>query len=341
MLLGCIGDDFTGSSDLGNVLKREGMHVVQYCGTPAGAARKEVEAGVVALKSRSIAPDDAVRLSLEALEWLIAQHCEQFFFKYCSTFDSTRTGNIGPVADALIERLGADRVIVCPAFPGTGRTLYQGHLFVGDVLLSQSSMRTHPLTPMTDADIRRWLGHQTGHSVGHVPWQVVSEGAEAVRKALDQQVENKLVVVDAVSDADLRQIGRAANGLKLVTGGSGVAQGLPATFAGRLTGDRGEGWCGAPGPAAILAGSCSRATLGQIERFRADHPAMKIKTDRLMAGELTVDHVFTWATDHLEEVPLICLGQSGKSQGSTDEIRFESRCISDRATIWRTGAASR
>ncbi|MEM8751535.1 MAG: four-carbon acid sugar kinase family protein, partial [Pseudomonadota bacterium] len=154
MLLGCVGDDFTGSSDLANTLAKEGMRVTQYSGVPAEPAAAEVEAGVVALKSRTLPVADAVRQSLEAVEWLARQGCRQFFFKYCSTFDSTPEGNIGPVAEAMVAALGATEVIVCPAFPATGRSVYQGHLFVGDRLLSESGMEHHPLTPMTDSDIR-------------------------------------------------------------------------------------------------------------------------------------------------------------------------------------------
>ena len=186
MKLGCIGDDFTGSSDLANTLAKGGMRVVQYTGIPEGPAAPDVEAGVVSLKSRSIAPEAAVAQSLAALDWLMAQGCTQIFFKYCSTFDSTPEGNIGPVADALAEALGAHRVVVCPAFPGTGRSVYQGHLFVGDRLLNESGMQNHPLTPMTDADLRRWLAPQTRHTVGHVPAQTVFRGAEAIRAGAER-----------------------------------------------------------------------------------------------------------------------------------------------------------
>ncbi|MEL7414689.1 MAG: four-carbon acid sugar kinase family protein, partial [Pseudomonadota bacterium] len=168
MLLGCIGDDFTGSSDLANTLAKGGMRVTQYTGVPEGPAAPGVEAGVVALKSRSVPVAEAVEKSLAALDWLLGQGCTQIFFKYCSTFDSTPAGNIGPVAEALAERLGEDAVIVCPAFPATGRSIYQGHLFVADRLLSESGMEDHPLTPMTDADLRRWLAPQTSWRVGHV-----------------------------------------------------------------------------------------------------------------------------------------------------------------------------
>ena len=168
MLLGCIGDDFTGSSDIANTLARGGMRATLYCGLPGRPAEKSVEAGIVALKSRTEPVADAVAKSLEAADWLIDQGCEQIVFKYCSTFDSTKDGNIGPVAEALAERLGENRVIVCPAFPATGRSVYNGHLFVNDVLLSESGMRDHPLTPMSDPDLRRWLSYQTAWPVEHV-----------------------------------------------------------------------------------------------------------------------------------------------------------------------------
>lgn len=232
MKLGCIGDDFTGSSDLANTLAKEGMRTTQYTGVPADNADPSVDAGVVALKSRSIDPAVAVAKSLEALDWLRAQGCTQFFFKYCSTFDSTPEGNIGPVADALADALDAHQVIVCPAFPGTGRSVYQGHLFVNDVLLSESGMQNHPLTPMTDPDLRRWLAPQTRYHVGHVAAASVFAGAETIRGALQAEHEagKRHIVVDAIRDEDLRAIGAAARDLPLITGGSGVALGLPANF---------------------------------------------------------------------------------------------------------------
>ena len=180
MLLGCIGDDFTGSSDLANTLAKQGMRTVQYTGIPDHDAEADVEAGVVALKSRSISAADAIAQSLAALAWLQKQGCQQFVFKYCSTFDSTPEGNIGPVADALADALGTNCVIVCPAFPGAGRSIYQGHLFVNDVLLHESGMQNHPLTPMDDPDIRRFLARQTPHPVGHVAATTVFGGADAI-----------------------------------------------------------------------------------------------------------------------------------------------------------------
>ncbi len=232
MLLGCIGDDFTGSSDLANTLAKGGMRTVQFTGVPDAPAGADIQAGVVALKSRSIDPADAVQQSLAALDWLQRQGCQQIFFKYCSTFDSTPQGNIGPVADALADALGAHKVIVCPAFPGTGRSIFQGHLFVKDQLLNESGMQNHPLTPMIDADIRRWLATQTKYSVGHVPVEQVFAGSKLIAQGLEDQYRagHRHIVVDAIRDADLIEIGKAAKGLPLVTGGSGVALGLPGNF---------------------------------------------------------------------------------------------------------------
>lgn len=294
MLLGCIGDDFTGSSDLANTLAKQGMRAVLYGGAPGEPASPDVEAGVVALKSRTIPVAEAVAQSLAALEWLRAQGCTQFIFKYCSTFDSTAEGNIGPVADALAEALDAHGVIVCPAFPGTGRSVYQGHLFVKDVLLSESGMQNHPLTPMTDPDLRRWLAPQTRHGVGHVPASVVFQGADAIRTALTSAPERHLIV-DAIRDEDLMEIGRAAADMPLITGGSGIAMGLPRNFRERgLIGESSGAWIGEPGPCAILSGSCSVATREQVERHKQRHPAMEIPAEAVLSGEVTAETVASW-----------------------------------------------
>lgn len=298
MLLGCIGDDFTGSTDLANTLVKQGMRTTQYCGVPTTSAEPSVEAGVVALKSRTVAVAEAVALSLQAADWLVAQGCQQFFFKYCSTFDSTPEGNIGPVIDALMDFLGADCTVVCPAFPATGRSVYQGHLFVNDRLLSESGMEHHPLTPMTDPDLRRWLGYQSKRGIGHVSATTVFQGAPAIRQGLaDQSAAGRpVVVIDAIRDEDLMAIGLAARDLALVTGGSGVALGLPDNFRSRnLLADQSMGWVGTDGPAAILSGSCSNMTRAQIAAYAADHPALAIAPDELIAGAITPEAVVSWA----------------------------------------------
>ena len=303
MKLGCIGDDFTGSSDLANTLAKQGMRTVQYTGIPSDPAAPDVEAGVISLKSRSIAAEDAVAQSLAALEWLKAQGCTQFFFKYCSTFDSTTHGNIGPVADALADALDADRVIVCPAFPGTGRSVYQGHLFVNDRLLSESGMENHPLTPMTDPDLRRWMGLQTDYSVGHIPAQTVFQGADAIKDALRAQSEagHRHIIVDAIRDEDLMDIGRASKDLKLITGGSGVALGLPANF-GCAPGM--PDWQGQAGQALALSGSCSNATRAQVAYHAAHHPTQDVSAADIIEARVTPDTMLDWALN-AGDLPLI------------------------------------
>jgi uncharacterized protein YgbK (DUF1537 family) len=284
------------------------MRTVQYSGVPSTPASADVEAGIVALKSRTIPAADAVAQSLAALAWLKAQGCRQFLFKYCSTFDSTPEGNIGPVADALADALGADCVVVCPAFPSLKRTIFEGHLFVGDKLLNESGMEHHPLTPMNDPDLRRWLARQSKSKVGHVPARVVFEGRAAIRAALDAEnaMGRRLIVVDAISDANLVEIGAAAADLPLVTGGSGIALGLPANF--RARGQIGESradWVGVKGPCVILSGSCSTATRAQVERHRATHPALEIVADDVMNRKMDAGHAAAWALRHKEDLPLI------------------------------------
>ena len=307
MILGCIGDDFTGSSDLANTLAKEGMRVTQYVGVPDGAAAPEVEAGVVALKSRSNDPREAVAQSLAALDWLRAQGCTQVFFKYCSTFDSTAEGNIGPVAQALADALDARGVVFCPAFPCTGRSIYQGHLFVADALLSESGMQNHPLTPMTDPDLRRVLAAQSSESVGHVGYADVAQGASAISAALAREdaAGHRFVIMDALQDSDLREIGAALDGAALITGGSGVALGLPANFrkAG-LIGEAGSAWQGQTGPCVILSGSCSIATRGQLEVHRADSPSMEISAEQILSGDVTAQSATAWAVSQ-EGIPVI------------------------------------
>ena len=239
MLLGAIADDFTGATDLASMLVRGGMRTVQLIGVPRpGERAPDADAVVVALKSRTAPVRQAVEESLAALAWLRDAGCQQFFFKYCSTFDSTDAGNIGPVADALIAALGCGFALACPAFPANARSVYQGHLFVGGALLNESGMEHHPLTPMTDANLVRVLSRQTDGTVGLVPYATVEQGAMAIRQAMTALKEQgrRYAIVDAVSDAHLLAIGEAAEHHALITGGSGVAMGLPENFrrAGKL-----------------------------------------------------------------------------------------------------------
>ncbi|MDF2095867.1 3-oxo-tetronate kinase [Aquibaculum arenosum] len=310
MLLGCIADDVTGASDLASTLVREGMRTVQVLGVPASDwTPPDVDAVVVALKSRTAPVAEAVRQSLEALEWLRGAGARQIFFKYCSTFDSTDAGNIGPVAEALLEALGGEQTIYCPAFPTNGRSIYQGHLFVGDRLLSESGMENHPLTPMTDADLVRVLGRQTRHPVGLVPYASVSGGAEAIRTALDElRAEGKRhAIVDALDDAHLRAIGKAVADLSLVTGGSGVALGLPENFrrSGLLQAEVSDALPEIAGAAAVLSGSCSRATNAQVAHFAAKRPALRLDPLALARGAQSVETILDWARPKMGAEPIL------------------------------------
>lgn len=309
MQLGCIADDFTGASDLANTLAKAGMSTIQFVGPP-GPDAAACEAAVVSLKTRSIAPADAIAQSLAALQALQGAGAQQILFKYCSTFDSTREGNIGPVADALLDALDAPTAMVCPAFPTTGRTIYRGHLFVGDKPLNESGLENHPLNPMTDANLVRWLGYQTRHKVGLVSWPVVAQGAAAIRSALNAAAARgeRLVVCDAITDADLIALGHAAAGMALVTGGSGIAMGLPDNF-------RGDGTARAPlagirfpaSRAVALAGSCSAATRGQIAAHAAaGEPVLRLDAGAVIEGSFSVEDALGWLSSQpAQALPLI------------------------------------
>ncbi|APQ11433.1 hypothetical protein BJP27_07925 [Pseudomonas oryzihabitans] len=307
-LLGCIADDFTGATDLANMLVRGGMRTVQVIGVPAADAELEAaDAVVVALKSRTTPAAEAVSESLAALAWLRQRGCRQFFFKYCSTFDSTAEGNIGPVAEALQEALDCDFTLACPAFPETGRTLFRGHLFVQDQLLSESGMQHHPLTPMSDANLVRMLQAQSRGKVGLLRYDQVAQGPEAVRQAIAKLRESghRLAIADALSDADLHTLGAACAELPLVTGGSGIAQGLPENFrrAGLLQAHDAAALELPAGGEAVLAGSASQATNGQVAAWlEAGRPALRLDPLALAQGDDTIDAALAWAREQGQAV---------------------------------------
>ncbi|HEY4165501.1 MAG TPA: 3-oxo-tetronate kinase [Reyranella sp.] len=308
-ILGIIADDFTGATDIAGMLVKNGMRTIQTIGIPAkGTIPDDVDAVVVALKTRSIAAKDAIAQSLDALKVLQAAGCGCFFFKYCSTFDSTDQGNIGPVGDALLDALGGKQAIYCPAFPENARTIFFGHLFVGDLLLSDTHMRHHPLNPMTDSSLVRVLARQTKHKVGLVPLKQVQAGSATLRAALDKLAADGVrhVIVDAVADTDLGIIGEAVGDDVLVTGGSGVALGLPAAYRRRGLLAHKSGADALPkidGAAAVLAGSCSAATLGQIANFKGAHLALD--TDAICRGEPVGDKALAWAKGKLGNGPIL------------------------------------
>jgi uncharacterized protein YgbK (DUF1537 family) len=317
LLLGCIADDFTGATDLAGNLVRAGMRTVQLIGAPApGDAVPDADAVVVALKSRTAPVAEAVAASLASARWLRAaggDRAPQLYFKVCSTFDSTPAGNIGPVALALADLVGAPVVPVTPAFPEAGRTVFQGHLFVGSQLLSDSPMRHHPLTPMTDANLVRVLQAQlpAGVRVGLVEHRTVAAGAEAIAARLQALAAApageacRFAIVDTVDDDALRRLAAAARALPLVVAGSGLAIGLPALH-GLAPGAAASALPPAAGAAAIVSGSCSAATNAQVARFVAGGgAAYAVDPLRIAAGADVAAEALAWAAPRLGETPLL------------------------------------
>ena len=314
LMLGCIADDFTGATDLANNLVRSGMRVVQTMGLPTEPLQTDAQAVVIALKTRTIEPAQAIAQSLAALRWLQAQGARQIYYKYCSTFDSWYEGevrgNIGPVTEALMAELGTDFTVSTPAFPDNGRTVFKGHLFVGDVLLCDSGMKDHPLTPMRDANLVRVLQAQCQGQVGLIDHRAVGTSSAAVRQQMAQLKGQgvRLAIVDAVSNDDLLRLGPALADLPLVTAGSGVAIGLPANFG--LQANPQTSQLPAPqGRRAIVSGSCSQATLGQVQHFiDSGRPHRRIDPDQCAddaSQRATIDAALAWAQSHVGQPVLI------------------------------------
>ncbi|KPD15338.1 membrane protein [Burkholderia sp. ST111] len=330
-LLGCIADDFTGATDLANMLVRGGMRTVQTIGVSTSNEAVEADALVVALKSRTIPAADAVAQSLAALDWLRAQGCRQFFFKYCSTFDSTDAGNIGQVTDALLDALRADTgatafTIACPAFPENGRTIYRGHLFVGDTLLNESGMENHPLTPMRDANLVRVLQRQTGSKVGLVRYDAVAKGVSRVRESIDALRNDgvRMAIADAVSDEDLYILGEACADLALITGGSGVALGLPGNF--RCAGLLAEQTDAAQLPrveglSVVLAGSASKATNAQVAMWRETRSSFRIDPLAVARGEPVIEQALAFAQEHFDKAQPVLI----YATATPDEVKAVQR----------------
>jgi uncharacterized protein YgbK (DUF1537 family) len=323
-IIGCIADDFTGGTDLANNLVKSGFRTVQVLGVPdEGAPEPEVDAIVVALKSRTIPAGEAVAQSLAALEWLRGIGCEKFYFKYCSTFDSTPRGNIGPVTDALLDALGESLTVMCPAFPDNGRTVYQGHLFVGSVPLNESGMQHHPLTPMTDANLLRVLAAQTPSPVGLLPYREVAGGPEQATAGLARVAATgaRMVVADALDNDHLATLAVATRDLRLVTGGSGLALGLGRNY--RLDTSGANRLPPPSGARLVLAGSASRATLGQIEHAKPLLPHLKLDPLELDdAYETVIARAMAWAAPLLGSAPLLVYGS-----GAPEEVRHAQEVL--------------
>jgi 3-dehydrotetronate 4-kinase len=318
LLLGCIADDFTGATDLANNLVRSGMRVIETIGVPGplepANAPLEADAIVIALKSRTIPRSDAVAQSLHACRWLRKHGAQQIYFKICSTFDSTPAGNIGPVIESLMGELSCKFSIATPAFPDTGRTVFNGYLFVGDMLLSESGMRNHPLTPMTDANLVRvlqaQLSHSEGRKVGLISYRTVAESAESILRQIDELRSEgfDLAIVDAISNDDLIRLGAALRDAPLVTAASGLALGLPLSWGFHPTQESSR-LPQAEGYKAIVSGSCSTATRGQVLRFvRNGGAAHALEPERLAANlEEEMAEALAWAASCWRENPALPL----------------------------------
>lgn len=310
-LLGCIADDFTGGTDLAGMLVRAGMRTVQMIGVPNGPLPNDVDAVVIALKSRTIPASEAVAQSLAALNWLRDAGCRQFYFKYCSTFDSTEQGNIGPVTGAMMTALNTPFTIACPALPDNGRTVFKGYLFVGDVLLNESGMLHHPLTPMTDANLMRVLQRQTDRKVGLIDHTVLADGVMAIRERMKQLRTQgvEIAIVDALSNDDLKSIGAACSDLPLVTAGSGIALGLPQNFrdSGLLHEQQTSGALSrTEGMRAVISGSCSVASQAQVAHMMAaGAPGFGIEPLWLVEGRDVVAEALKWAEPLLPQGPVL------------------------------------
>ncbi len=343
IMLGCIADDFTGATDLANNLVRAGMRVVQTNGVPSAPLAADADAVIVALKSRTIAPAEAIAQSLQALQWLKDAGAEQIYFKYCSTFDSwyggdgtDKRGNIGPVTEALMDALGTDFTVATPAFPDNGRTVFKGHLFVGEVLLSESSMKNHPLTPMQDANLVRVLQAQCRRKVGLIDYRTVAAGAEAVRARMAQLRAQGvgIAVVDAVSNDDLMRLGPALADLPLLTAGSGVAIGLPQNFGIQST-PQSALLPTALGLQAVISGSCSQATNAQVAAWKATgKPHLALDMPAVLGDEAqrhsAVQAVLAWAKPLLAQGPVLVYSTADAQDVASAQAELGAQATGER-----------
>jgi 3-dehydrotetronate 4-kinase len=328
LALGCIADDYTGASDLANTLTRCGLRTVQTIGVPSDdLALPEVDAVVVSLKSRSIEADLAVTRSRAAEKWLRGRGASHLLFKICSTFDSTDKGNIGPVMDALRADSSDAIVLVTPAFPELGRTVYQGNLFVGSVPLNESPLKDHPLNPMHDSNLVRVLARQSKTAIGLVDITVVARGRDAVRARLADLARQGIgaAIVDAVFDRDLETIGNVALDHRLSVGASGIGLGLARALvaSSKVKPSASSAIAEAPvgGPAACLAGSCSQATLGQIANAEKRMAVLHLDPERVVAGNEEARRALAWTKDRLEQGPVLIASSSTPDQVAALQAR--------------------
>ncbi len=312
MILGAIADDFTGASDLASNFAEAGMNVIQFLGVPESfESVARADAVVIALKTRSVHCDEAVRQSLAALGSLQAMGARRFYFKYSSTFDSTNAGNIGQVAEALLTALNATQTIFCPAYPDYARTVYQGHLFVGDRLLSESGMESHPLTPMKDANLVRVLSNQTRLHVISASFELIQQGSRPFQEFLQLPAtkERRFIIVDAINNQDLRTIAMACAEMPLVTGSSRLAMAIPDVYRskGLLSQERSIPFMPAiAGRTAILSGSCSKATQEQVAYMHSRCASFRLDARRCISHpEKVVGEALDWVRNQNAEMPIL------------------------------------
>ena len=296
--LGCIADDFTGATDLASMLARSGVNVSIRIGVQLSTPENTAEIEVIALKTRSISASKAIEESLSALKWLKEAGAKKYFFKYCSTFDSTAEGNIGPVSEALMNELKVDQTIYCPAFPENGRSIYMGNLFVGQKLLSESSMKDHPLTPMNDSNLMRLLSVQVSRRVGLADRIVVNSGVNSLKEKLISLKENDVphVIVDAVADTDLDTIASACQDMDFITGGSALAMPLAEFYkaSGKISANDNSFMNKKLNTGSIiLSGSCSEMTIIQVKNF-IQRGAAAFQLDPIDLAENGVKKVLDW-----------------------------------------------
>ncbi|WP_429818032.1 3-oxo-tetronate kinase [Ensifer sp. B1-9] len=325
LLIGCVADDFTGATDVAGIFAKSGMKTTVLIDVPEGGLSIDADVVVIALKTRTAPPSEAVRQSLAALRWLRDRGSERIYFKYCSTFDSTANGNIGPVIDAMLEELDSGFTIACPAFPANGRTIYKGNLFVGDVPLNESGMKQHPLTPMTDSNLVRVLSPQTRHKVTACYRDTVSAGVGEVRAWADKTRADGfgVAIVDAIADEDLEVVAQAFADTPLLTGASGLALGLATVlFKDRPTSQSKPEFASTHGSRAVVSGSCSVATNGQVAAMLRGHEGFKVDVASLAAGEDVVSAALGWAADRLGRKPILFYATANPEEVKANQSSF-------------------
>jgi 3-dehydrotetronate 4-kinase len=325
LLLGAVADDYTGASDLANTLSRNGLSTIQTIGVPAaGFEAGDAEAIVVALKIRSVEAPRAVAAATAGYDWLASRGARHVIYKICSTFDSTDSGNIGPVGEAFRARAGAGCMLVTPAFPETGRTVYLGHLFVGLVPLNESSLKDHPLNPMRDSNLKRVLERQSKAPVGLVALSTVAEGAAAITRRLAELEQQGCgaAIVDAVFERDLEAIGEAAAKGPVSVGASGLGLGLARAFARGRGAEAGAALRPVGGLAAILAGSCSRATLDQITAAEGAIPTLRLSPQKLIEDKGEAERALAWAKERLAAGPVLIASSAEPADVAALQARF-------------------